>query len=75
MNGLGIIGGYKMRYCGLIEDREQKKFTESKIYFFGIWMLVFGISAAGCVSEPTRTYGKDVVTVNGLPSIIIQSNP
>jgi uncharacterized lipoprotein YehR (DUF1307 family) len=51
-----------MRYCGLIEDREQKKFTESKMYFFGIWMLVFGISAAGCVSEPTRTYGKEVVT-------------
>ncbi|MBP6671723.1 MAG: hypothetical protein KA247_01175, partial [Bacteroidetes bacterium] len=51
-----------MRYGGLIEDREQKKFTESKMHFFGIWILIFGFSFAGCVSEPTRTYGKEVVT-------------
>ncbi|MFZ4619683.1 MAG: hypothetical protein ACOYNS_03930 [Bacteroidota bacterium] len=25
-------------------------------------ILIFGFSASGCVSEPTRTYGKDVVT-------------
>ncbi len=30
--------------------------------FSCVWILAFGISTAGCVSEPTRTYGKEVVT-------------
>jgi len=27
----------------------------------GIWILLFGISASGCVSEPTRNYKKEFV--------------
>ncbi len=31
-------------------------------FAFGIWFLLFGICLTGCVSKPSRTYGKLTVT-------------
>lgn len=58
---------HRMLDSGIIENRSQmpderqKNIWANHFRFFGIWILIFGISAAGCVSEPTRTYGKEVV--------------
>jgi hypothetical protein len=38
------------------------KIRTNTIGFFGIWLLIVGYAAAGCTSEPTRSYGKEVVT-------------
>lgn len=42
------------------EDRRNIR-LRNHFRYFGIWILMFGISASGCVSESTRTYGKEVV--------------
>lgn len=51
-----------MKHKDLFADWKQMKNWTILFPFVGIWILIFGISAAGCVSEPTRTYGKEVVT-------------
>lgn len=35
---------------------------DSSSFAFGIWFLLFGICLTGCVSQPSRTYGKLTVT-------------
>ncbi len=51
-----------MEYRGKMIDSKQKKNCAIHFNYAGIWILLFGILAPGCVSEPTRTYGKEVVT-------------
>ena len=51
-----------MKHKDLFTDWKQMKNWKILFPFVGIWIVIFGISAAGCVSEPTRTYGKEVVT-------------
>ncbi len=51
-----------MKHKDLFTDWKQMKNWTILFPFVGIWILIFGISASGCVSEPTRTYGKEVVT-------------
>ena len=62
MNGIGIIGGNQLRYQDQKQAGKQSNFTLSNFNLWGLWILVFGIFGTGCVSESSRTYGKEVVT-------------
>lgn len=45
-----------------ISDNRQHVSEKWNWLFFGIWVLIFGISLNGCISEPSRSYKKEFVT-------------